>query len=107
MNATMSRTGRTGLGVAAVALLLAGCSDVERVLNRGGDTPCSDYVKQDQDTKRVTITKFVKEQTKNDHEPAGTTVDATIISVDLLCGSQRNAQTPIKNADVAGIFVTK
>ncbi|WP_406230725.1 hypothetical protein [Nocardia sp. NBC_01009] len=107
MNATLSRTGRTGLGVAAVVLLLAGCSDIERVLNRGGDTPCSEYVKQDQDTKRVTITKSIKEQTKDDHEPAGTVVDATIISVDLLCGSQRNADTPIKKADVAGIFITK
>jgi acid stress chaperone HdeA len=104
MNATLSQT---GLGVAAVALLLAGCTDVQRVLNRGGDTPCSEYVKQDQDTKRMTITKFVKQQTKDDHEPAGTVVDGTMISVDLLCGAQRNAETPIKNADVAGIFMNK
>jgi acid stress chaperone HdeA len=104
MNATLSRT---GLGVAAIALLLAGCADVQRVLNRGGDTPCSEYVKQDQDTKRMTITKFVKQQTKDDHEPAGTVVDGTMISVDLLCGAQRNAETPIKNADVAGIFMNK
>ncbi|WP_227999892.1 hypothetical protein [Nocardia australiensis] len=104
MNATLTRT---GLGVAAVTLLLAGCSDVERALNQGGDTPCSEYVKQDQDTKRVTITKFVKQQTKDDHEPAGTTVDATMVSVGLLCGVQLNADTPIKNADVAGLFIKK
>ncbi|GAA5092967.1 hypothetical protein [Nocardia iowensis] len=107
MNATLSRTGRTGLGIAAVALVLAGCTDVQRALNRGGDTPCSEYVKQGQDEKRMTITKFVKQQTKDDHEPAGTVVDATMVSVDLLCGAQMNAETPIKNADVAGIFINK
>ncbi|MFD6163337.1 hypothetical protein ACIA8C_25440 [Nocardia sp. NPDC051321] len=107
MNATLSRTGRTGLGIAAVALMLAGCTDVQRALNRGGDTPCSEYVKQNQDDKRMTITKFVKQQTNDDHEPAGTVVDATMVSVDVLCGGQRNAETPIKNADVAGIFINK
>ncbi|GAB2668242.1 hypothetical protein [Nocardia goodfellowii] len=97
----------TGFAVAAVAVLLSGCTDVEKALNRGGDTPCSEYVTQDQDTKRMTITKFVKQQTGEQNEPAGTVVDATLISVDLLCGAQRNTQTPIKNADVAGIFVNK
>ncbi|MCX4091873.1 hypothetical protein [Nocardia sp. alder85J] len=89
------------------AALLSGCSEVQQVLNKGGDTPCSDYVKQDQDTKRMTITKFVKQQTGDQHEPAGTTVDATMVSVDFLCSAQRNAATPIKNADVAGIFLNK
>ncbi|MGY4103219.1 hypothetical protein ACW2Q0_27210 [Nocardia sp. R16R-3T] len=97
----------TGLGVAAVAALLAGCSDVERALNQGGDTACRDYVKQDQDTKRTTITKFIKQQTNNDHEPAGTAVDATMIQVDLLCGAQVNQDTAIKKADIAGIFLNK
>ncbi|WP_067836730.1 hypothetical protein [Nocardia lijiangensis] len=104
MNATVTRT---GLGIAAAALLLAGCTDIERALNKGGDTPCNEYVTQDPDTKRTTITKFVKQQTGDEREPAGTVVDATILSVDLLCATQRNAQTPIKNADVAGIFLNK
>jgi acid stress chaperone HdeA len=104
MNATLSRT---GLGVAAVALLLAGCTDIHRALNQGGDTPCNEYVKQDQDTKRMTVTKFIKQQTQDDHEPAGTVVDGTMVSVDLLCGAQINRETPIKKADVAGIFIAK
>jgi len=104
MHATLLRT---GLGVAAVALLLAGCSDIQRALNQGGDTTCRDYVKQDQDGKRMTITKFIKQQTNDDHEPAGTAVDATMIQVDLLCGVQVNQDTPIKKADIAGIFINK
>ncbi|MFE3442898.1 hypothetical protein ACFXNW_07695 [Nocardia sp. NPDC059180] len=106
MNATIARTG-LACTAAAAALLLAGCNDIERALNRGGDTPCREYVQQDPDTKRMTITKFIKQNSGIDQEPAGTAVDATIIQVDLLCGAQRNAETPIKNADVAGIFITK
>lgn len=55
----------------------------------------------------MTITKFVKQQTGTEQEPSGTVVDATIVTVDVMCAGQRNAQTPIKNADVAGIFVVK
>lgn len=64
-------------------------------------------MQQDPDTKRMTVTKFIKQLNNIDHEPAGTAVDATIIQVDLLCSFQRNAETPIKNADVAGIFINK
>ncbi|MEV0355386.1 hypothetical protein AB0H71_04895 [Nocardia sp. NPDC050697] len=98
---------RGALAAAALALALTGCTDVERFLNKGGDTPCSEYIRQDQDTKRTTITKFVQQQQKTDAQPAGTAVDATMISVDLLCGAQRNAETPIKNADIAGIFLQR
>lgn len=98
---------RVGIALAAVTLLLTGCSDIQRALNQGGDTTCRDYVKQDQDGKRMTITKFIKQQTNDDHEPAGTAVDATMIQVDLLCGVQVNQDTPIKKADIAGIFINK
>ena len=104
MNATLSRAGRTGLAIAVVALALAGCTDVQRALNKGGDTPCSEYVNQDQDTKRTTITKFIKTQTNNEHEPAGTAVDASMVQVDLLCGIQANADAPIKKANLGAIF---
>ncbi|WP_024805069.1 hypothetical protein [Nocardia sp. BMG51109] len=94
-------------GFAVATALLSGCGDVEKALNKGGDTPCGDYVKQDQDTKRTTVTKFVKEQTGTENEPSGTQVDLTIAAVEFLCGNQRNADTPIENADVAGIFFNK
>lgn len=106
-----SRSTRTTTGLLATigvatlgAGLLSGCSDVQRALNQGGDTPCSEYVQQDPDTKRMTVTKFVKDRSGNDHEPAGTVVDATIAAVDFLCANQRNADTPIKNANVPGMF---
>ncbi|MBO0856572.1 MAG: hypothetical protein J2P18_22725, partial [Nocardia sp.] len=82
----ISRPARTLTGAVLAATLtaavLSGCSDVRKLMNQGGDTPCSDYVKQDLDTKRVTITKFVKQKQDDDaHEPAGTIVDATMAAV--------------------------
>ncbi|WP_328396528.1 hypothetical protein [Nocardia sp. NBC_00416] len=102
MNATKART---GLMIAAAALVLAGCTEIERTLNQGGDTPCHEYVQQDQKTKRVTITKFLEEQLGR--EPTGTNVDLSIAAVNGLCGVQANADTPIERADLAGIVIRK
>ncbi|MFE1591551.1 hypothetical protein [Nocardia sp. NPDC058705] len=105
--AATTRTSAVAVGVAALAAMVTGCAEVERVLNQGGDTSCRDYVNQDPNTKRITITKAIKQQTGNDNEPAGTVVDGTIVQVDVLCATQRNIDTPIKNADIAGIFLNK
>ncbi|WP_327150922.1 hypothetical protein [Nocardia sp. NBC_01329] len=102
MNATKARA---GLMIAAAVLALAGCTEIERVMNKGGDTPCREYVQQDQKTQRVTITKFLEEQRGG--EPTGTNVDLSIAAVNALCSVQANADTPIERADVAGIFIRK
>lgn len=102
-----TRIGAVAVGVAVLAPLVGGCTDIARALNQGGDTPCRDYVGQDPDTKRMTITKAIKQQTGQSNEPAGTVVDSLIVQVDLLCAGQRNADTPIKDADIAGIFLNK
>ncbi|MGW0180670.1 hypothetical protein [Nocardia sp. NPDC003345] len=102
MNATKART---GLMIAAAALALAGCTEIEQALNKGGDTPCREYVQQDQKTKRVTITKFLEEQLGR--EPTGTNVDLSMAAVDGLCSVQANTDTPIERADIAGIFIRK
>ena len=90
------------VGVTFSAIVLGACSDVEEAVNRGGDTSCSDYLEQSTDDQRVTVTKFLKEDSGDDQEPDGTTVDAAIIAVDLLCAAQQNADTPIKDADLGG-----
>ncbi|GAD85840.1 hypothetical protein [Nocardia asteroides] len=106
MHAT-TRTGALAVGIAVAAALASGCTEVERVLNKGGDTTCRDYVGQEPDTKRITITKAIKERNGTDNEPSGTLVDSMIVQVDLLCAGQRNIDTPIKNADIAGLFLNK
>ncbi|MEV0106414.1 hypothetical protein AB0H42_08735 [Nocardia sp. NPDC050799] len=96
---------RAGLLIAAAVLTLTGCTEIERAMNKGGDTPCREYVEQDQKTQRVTITKFLEEQ--QGAEPSGTNVDLSIAAVNALCSVQANADTPIERADVAGIFIRK
>ncbi|MGW5381106.1 hypothetical protein [Nocardia sp. NPDC003963] len=102
MNATKARA---GLMIAAAVFALTGCTEIERAMNKGGDTPCREYVQQDQKTQRVTITKFLEEQQGG--EPTGTNVDLSIAAVNALCSVQANADTPIERADVAGIFIRK
>ncbi|MEV6067343.1 hypothetical protein AB0L82_12390 [Nocardia sp. NPDC052001] len=97
-----------GLAAAAFAVtLMSGCSEIKTAVNQGGDTKCTDYLKQDADTQRITITKFIKQQTNTQNEPSGTNVDIGMASVQTLCQIQANGETPIKNADIAGIFIRK
>ncbi|WP_405495358.1 hypothetical protein [Nocardia sp. NBC_00511] len=105
----MNKTARwTAVAAAALAVTLStGCSEVQSALNKGGDTKCSDYLAQKADDQRVTITKFIKQQTGNDNEPAGTQVDLSMAAVQGLCAVQANKDTPIKNADLAGILIKK
>lgn len=102
MNATKARF---GLLIAAAALVLTGCTEIEQAMNKGGDTPCREYIEQDQETKRITITKFLEEQ--HGQQPTGTNVDLSMAAVDALCSVQANADTPIERADLAGIFIRK
>ena len=98
----MTRIALFGAAAMFAAVVLTGCSDVEEALNEGADTRCSDFIEQGADEQRQTITKALKQQTGDDGEPLGTTVDATILSVNLLCQLQGNRDTPIKNADLLG-----
>ncbi|MBJ8345366.1 hypothetical protein [Antrihabitans sp. YC2-6] len=100
-------TRSAAVGVVIAAFLLAGCSDIEKALNEGGDTPCKEFVKQDQNKQRQTITKAIKEQSGNDNEPMGVVVDAGIVSVNLLCQVQTNQDVPIKQANLVGALVPR
>ncbi|WP_225726309.1 MULTISPECIES: hypothetical protein [unclassified Nocardia] len=93
------------LGLTA-ALLLGACGTAEKAINPGGDTKCSDYVNQDTGKKRVTVTKFLEQQ-RNGRAPTDQEIDTATTTVDLMCQAQRNPDTPIKNADLTGVFVPK
>jgi acid stress chaperone HdeA len=92
------------VSLVAAGLALAGCTEVQETLNKGGDTSCHDYLGQDQDKQRMTVTKFLKQRNGSDHEPSGTAVDATMTAVKLLCAVQSNSDVPIKNANIGGIL---
>ncbi|WP_067824535.1 hypothetical protein [Nocardia inohanensis] len=93
------------IGVAGAAL--AGCSEAEKVVNKGGDTPCSEFVQQDAEKQRVTTRKFLEQEQNRTTEPDSDTVDTAIATIKLMCEAQANPDTPIKKADLTGVFVPK
>lgn len=98
----------TMLSAAVASLLITGCGQVEEAVNKGGDTPCSDYTEQDADKKRITVTKFLDEERGDESSaPDRDAVDLAIAAIDLMCGAQANPDTPIREADLTGILVPK
>ncbi|WP_067660896.1 hypothetical protein [Nocardia harenae] len=91
--------------VTAAAFGGVGCDQVEEAVNRGGDTPCNEYIAQSAEDKRTTVTKYLENDRGS--APDATTVDAAIGAIDLMCRAQANAGTPIREADISGIIVPK
>ncbi|WP_067472916.1 hypothetical protein [Nocardia amamiensis] len=103
------RPGRLGIAVLAVlAVCAAGCGDEpKKVVNKGGDTPCNEFVAQDPDKQRITTEKFLEQEREGDGTPDANTVDAAIAAIELMCAAQANPDTPIRKADLTGILVPK
>ncbi|WP_336085668.1 hypothetical protein [Nocardia sp. SSK8] len=97
----------TAGAVLAVFGAATGCSEVEKAVNKGGDTTCSDYTAQDAEKKNTTVTKFLEEKRGDDTTPDQNTVDLAVAAIDLMCGAQANPDTPIRDADLSGILVPK
>ncbi|MCA2206794.1 hypothetical protein AB0I35_25705 [Nocardia sp. NPDC050378] len=97
----------TALAVAALGTLAAGCAEAEKAVNKGGDTPCSEFTAQDTDKKRTTVTKFLEQERGEDAQIDQNTIDLSIGAIDLMCSAQANPDTPIKEADLTGALVPK
>lgn len=97
---TIQRPAGAALAMAAalVTVLVAGCSEVEKAMNRGGDTTCGDYLKKDDHNKRVTVTKYLQQRAGNEADPAGTAVDIAMAAIGGLCILPGKETVPIKNA---------
>lgn len=102
-----SKTGAAILAAAAIGILGTGCDQVEEAVNKGGDTPCNEYVEQDADKKRTTVKKFLEQERGEDASLDQNTVDLSMAAIDLMCGAQANPDTPIKEADLTGVLVPK
>lgn len=93
---------------AAAALFTSGCDDAKKAVNAGGDTPCNEFVAQDKDKQRITVTKFLEQERSDKSAPTNDrAIDAAIASIELMCRAQANPDTPIRKADLTGIFVPK
>ncbi|MBF6327786.1 hypothetical protein [Nocardia transvalensis] len=89
------------------ALAAAGCEQAKEAVNKGGDTPCSEFIKQDQDKQRVTVRKYLEQDSQLTTTPDPGTVDNAIAAIQLMCSAQANPDTPIRKADLTGILVPK
>ncbi|WP_405497157.1 hypothetical protein [Nocardia sp. NBC_00511] len=89
------------------AALISGCEQAKEAVNRGGDTPCSDFTSQDQAKQRVTVRKYLSQDSKVSGTPQPDTVDGSITAIELMCKAQANPDTPIRDADLTGILVPK
>lgn len=100
---------RTTILAAAVLLvpLLGACEQAKEAVNKGGDTPCSEFMAQDQSKQRITVRKYLEKDTKVTPTADPNTVDASIGAITLMCRAQRNPDTPIRDADLTGILVPK
>ncbi|MFG1793523.1 hypothetical protein [Nocardia sp. NPDC049149] len=106
----MNKTGSIVLTALAATLLLGGCGDdAKKLVNKGGDTPCTEFLAQDADKQRITVTKFLEQEQRGNNSSAtdATRVDAAIASIKLMCTAQANPSTPISKADLTGILVPK
>ncbi|WP_194813511.1 hypothetical protein [Nocardia sp. XZ_19_385] len=93
-------------GLAAAALFAAGCDEAEKAVNKGGETPCSEFTKQDKEKQRTTVAKFLEQEQGGD-VPNDQTVDRSLTAIELMCSAQANPDTPINKADLTGILVPK
>ncbi|MEU0543046.1 hypothetical protein [Nocardia sp. NPDC005978] len=101
-------TGAALAGLLATALLTTGCDKAEEVVNKGGDTPCSEFLSQDSEKQRVTVKKYLDKDTEvATSSPNGDVVGPAITAIDLMCRAQANPDTPIRNADLSGIVIPK
>lgn len=106
-HARVRTVGAAAVIALAAVLLAAGCAEAEKAVNKGGDTPCSEFVQQDAEKQRVTVRKFLEQEQSATTEPSVDTVDAAIVTIKLMCEAQANPDTPVKQADLTGIFVPK
>jgi acid stress chaperone HdeA len=76
----MKRT--VAAAIAVAALLLSGCS-ASQIINTGGDTKCSDFIKQDENKQNTEVSKMLKD--KSGAEPNNLEITATRMSAATWC----------------------
>ena len=91
-----SRTpGAIAIAVAAVGILVGGCS-ASSVINTGGDTQCKDFTTQDQKKQNDEISKMLKDKSGTD--PTNLQIDATRLSAQTWCQTLGKPDSKISEA---------
>lgn len=69
--------------VAGVTVLLGGCSAVEKVTNKGGDTTCKEFNGHNDQKQRSEVSKMLQDR-KGD-EPSNLELSGTQVAVSAFC----------------------
>lgn len=72
-----------GALLACATLLLGGCSEVEKVINKGGDTTCGEFNGHDDEKQRSEVAKMLKD--RNGSEPSNLELSGTRVAVSAYC----------------------
>lgn len=69
--------------VACATVLLGGCSAVDKVINKGGDTTCGEFNGHTDEKQRSEISKMLKD--KKGGEPSNLELSGTQVAVSAFC----------------------
>ncbi|MGV0626403.1 hypothetical protein [Mycolicibacter minnesotensis] len=72
-----------GAALACATFLLGGCSAVEQVTNKGGDTTCGEFNGHDDAKQRSEISKMLKDSKGS--EPSNLELSGTQVAVSAFC----------------------
>ena len=69
--------------LAGVTVLLGGCSAVEKITNKGGDTTCGEFNGHNDQKQRAAVTKMLKDAKGG--EPSNLELSGTQLAVSAFC----------------------
>jgi acid stress chaperone HdeA len=100
----MIRASRKAACLAAAAVsavaILASCSGEGLLGNRGGDTSCGDFRKQDDAAQNETVKEYLRE--KNGRDPYNIEVTSTKLVMVGYCETFGRDSDPIRSVETAG-----
>ena len=82
--------------LAAATFLLGGCTAVQQVINKGGDTTCGEFNNHDEEKHRSEVAKMLKDRSGN--EPSNLELSGTRIAVSAYCKTLGKDGDKIRNA---------
>lgn len=82
--------------LAGLAVALAGCSTVEQLTNKGGDTTCGDFNAMDDAKQRSAVSKMLKDRDGN--EPSNIELSATRMAASAFCKTIGKDSSKIREA---------
>lgn len=82
--------------LACATFLLGGCTAVEKVINKGGDTTCREFNSHDDEKQRSEVSKMLKDRSGS--EPSNLELSGTRVAVSAYCKTIGKDSDKISNA---------